>query len=79
MSFLVPRKGADYGSVDTVIDNVARELDSLGFKRVCFRSDNEDALLVFLDALKRGGQIVRSCQRRPPRVSLSRTALLRTP
>ena len=49
---LVPARGTDFDGLDTVLKLCAADLDRLGYKRVAFRSDNEFAIVAFLNELK---------------------------
>ena len=53
---LIPSKGTDFEGLETVLKLFAADLDRLGYKRVSFRSDNEFAIVAFLNELKRHWQ-----------------------
>ena len=57
---LVPAKGIDFESFDTVIKLFSADLDRLGYKRVVFRSDTEVSIVAFLRELRRhwSGEVV---------------------
>ena len=59
-TWLLPAKGLDYLTVDHAIDQVARALTELGYKRIVVRSDGEASLVAFLRAVikKWGGEVV---------------------
>ena len=51
-SYVVPRKGTDYEQVEIVARRIVDDMDALGYKRCCFRSDNAPALTSFLSMVK---------------------------
>ena len=56
----VPHKGVDYEELPLVVRAVAKDIYSLGYKRVIFRDDQEPALVAFLRAVRRAlmGEVV---------------------
>ena len=71
---MVPHKGIDFEEGELVVEAICRDLDSLGYKRVIFRSDGEPALQALLAAVKRrwDGEVVP--QNSPPGESQSNGA-----
>ena len=49
---LIPAKGVDFPSCEKVVKMIAKDLDTLGYHRVVFRSDNEHSILSLLRAVK---------------------------
>ena len=49
---LIPAKGVDFPSCEKVVKTIVKDLDTLGFHRVVFRSDNEPSILALLRAVK---------------------------
>ena len=47
---LIPAKGVDFPSCEKVLKVIVKDLDTLGYHRVVFRSDNEPASLSLLRA-----------------------------
>ena len=50
--YVVPHKGTDFDTFGALVDIIVKDLDSLGYKKACFRSDGEGSLLAVLDAIK---------------------------
>ena len=50
--YLVPRRGTDFESFGSLLNKIVHDLDCMGYKRVCFRSDNDAALCRVLDHVK---------------------------
>ena len=51
-AYVLPAKGVDFEGAEPVVNLLAKEVDALGYRRVCFRSDNEPALLALLRAVQ---------------------------
>ena len=58
--YLVPRKGCDFATLPHLLTQICRDLDWLGYKKVCFRSDGEPAIVSLLTQVKKQwtGEIV---------------------
>ena len=50
--YLVPRKGTDFPTFDVLLAQIVEDLDTMGYRRVVFRSDGEPAILAVLDYIK---------------------------
>lgn len=50
--YVLPSKGVDFEAADLVVNYLVKDVEALGYKRVCFRSDNEPALLALLRAVR---------------------------
>ena len=75
---VVMAKGVDNQMVDRAVAMVVQDLNSLGYERVSFRSDNEPAITAFLNLVARSwlGEVV---PENPRKETPSPTALRRTP
>ena len=49
---LIPAKGVDFPSCEKVVKMIVKDLDTLGYRRVVFRSGNEPSILSLLRAVK---------------------------
>ena len=49
---LIPAKGVDFTSCEKVVKMIVKDLDTLGYRKVVFRCDNEPAILSLLRAVK---------------------------
>ena len=49
---LISEKGVDFPSCEEVVKMIVKDLDTLGYHRVVFRSDNEPSILSLLRAVK---------------------------
>ena len=49
---LIPAKGVDFPSCEKVVKMIVKDLDTLGYRKVVFRCDNEPAILSLLRAVK---------------------------
>ena len=49
----IPHKGTQYPAVDLVIQAVARDIHSLGYRRMIIKEDQEESILSFVRAVKR--------------------------
>ena len=49
---LIPAKGVDFPSCEKVVKMIVKDLDTLGYRKVVFRCDNEPAILSLLGAVK---------------------------
>ena len=49
---LIPAKGVDFPSCEKVVKMIVQDLDTLGYRRVVFRSGNEPSILSLLRAVK---------------------------
>ena len=49
---LIPAKGVDFPSCEKVVKMIVKDLDTLGYHRVVFRSDNEPFILSLLRTVK---------------------------
>ena len=53
---LIPAKGTDFEGLEAVLKLFTADLDRLGYERSAFRTDNEFAIIAFLNELKRHWQ-----------------------
>ena len=51
--YVLPAKGVDFQQVGRALDVIMEDLERLGYKRVCIRSDNEPALVALLRLVAR--------------------------
>ena len=49
----VPQKGIQYPLIDLVVQAVARDINSLGYRRIIIKDDQEESILAFAKAVKR--------------------------
>ena len=64
---LVPKKGTDFSIFGSLVASLVEDLNALGYKRVCFRCDNDRALMAVLRSVKDQlpGEVVSELTRGP--------------
>ena len=51
-ALLIAAKGMDFLGCEKVVKTISKDLDSLGYRRVVFRCDNELSMLALFRAVK---------------------------
>ena len=68
---LNPAEGVDYPCCEKVVKMIGKDLDTLGYHRVLFRSDNEPFIL----SVRRAVKLVTHCKKRPLKATRNPTVL----